>query len=797
MTRILLLLSVLFIRVFSVGAQVTITGIVTDEERKIIPHVSVTILTAKDSAFIKGMLTDSTGSFTFARMPAGQYLLKISFVGYKIHWHELLINEHENLKEKPVNMILFKEQTQLDEVVVKAERKAIRYDPSKLTLQVAGNSIFKTSANVMDILRKAPGLTVNPDGSLLVTGRNIPVVFINGKPTLMSPEESLAWLNGLTPDQVATIEIIDNPSSKYDGQFKAIIDVKLKSDETLGWKGNLSSSFRQNIYSSSDNNLAISYRPGKAIYTLRVGYVFGDDFYRYTALQKLANTNYMATFTETRNKNNNLSLQLGVDYAISKNRSLELSLKTYQANRRLNAFNTLTFSEPEQKDILGISQTINLSEPGQVNYAFNTAYSQKLSQKSNLIFLGSATEVSNRLNEDIQISDQLTGKPRSYWKTLLRNDIKIRNLQADYSRISKSATIEAGLKFTFISTDNNIRYDTLSPASVFVRDSNRTNHFIYNEYVNAGYFAYGYKNEKFDFKLSLRTEHTHTLANSVTENKTIKRAYLTWLPGASAGFIITKNQRINIVFARRMTRPDFGQLNPFRFYLSPLNYRVGNPYLLPSVITSLNLSYNFRDLNIAFTAGREKDLMTRYPEYNRVTNELLYLGANLPYNDFANIQTGYNFSITKWWKTTHTLGVYYNKEQMPYLGKTYAISVFDYGLNGSQVFLLPKGITADLVYRYQSRSGNSLYLAIPAGYVDIGLQKNWAAGKLNTKLNVYDLFYTNKIKRVFREKEIIDNRLTHQWGTRRVVLTIAYSFGKASYKTKQSRTSDDEKRAGN
>ncbi|MNR23367.1 hypothetical protein D3C85_1403830 [compost metagenome] len=178
-----------------------------------------------------------------------------------------------------------------------------------------------------------------------------------------------------------------------------------------------------------------------------------------------------------------------------------------------------------------------------------------------------------------------------------------------------------------------------------------------------------------------------------------------------------------------------------------------------------------------------------------MTNELLYLGKNLPYSDYANIETAYNFTLAKWWRTTHNIGIYYNKQQMPYLDNTYAIGVADFSINGSQVFTLSKNLTADLSYRYLSKSGSSLYIRKAFGSADLGLQKNWLSGKLSTKLNVYDIFYTHAIGLIFREKSIIDNQFTHRYATRRVVLTFGYNFGKGDYKNKTDRSSDEERRA--
>lgn len=684
----------------------------------------------------------------------------------------------------------------LNAVVIRGEKVAVQYHSDKMVLNVAGNSIFKTSANAMDILRKAPGLAVHPDGTLLLSGRNNPVIFINGKPVEMSAEETQAYLNSLNPDQIETIEIISNPSSRYDGRFKAIIDIRLKSDLSVGWKGNLNASLRQNIYSYSNNSLSISYKTRKVNYTMRGAYLLGQDYYQYDALQRLADKRYMTTNTWTKTFHNNPMMQLSADYAIGKNQHLEITLKSYQANRRLDAHNTLTFSDSLKKTTVGMNQTENRSAPTQRNYSVNGNYDIDF-RNGKLTLFGSLAKISNRQNEDIQIRDVVRESLRSYWKTALSNDITIRNMQVDYSRNLRKGTLEAGAKYVAISTNNDLKYDTLAQNGTFAPDEGRTNRFLYREYITAGYASYAYKIGKFDFNLSLRTEHTHTKANSVKEEAILERSYLNWLPGANFSYAVNSSERISLAFTRRITRPSFDQLNPFRFYLSPLNYRVGNPNLRPSLISSVQLSYSVRDFSTTFSIGGEKDFMVRYPEYNPVTNDLLYLGMNVPFSDFASLETSYTFAISSWWKTTHNVLIYYNKQQMPYLGKTYSVGVTDFTINGSQVFNLSNDFTLDATYRFKSRSGSSLYIAKAQGNLDFGLQRSWNSGKLSTKLNVYDIFYAHRYSLIFREKSIIDNAFVHRYKTRRVALTLTYNFGKAEYGIKKSRTNAEEGRAGN
>ncbi|WP_276479842.1 outer membrane beta-barrel protein [Paraflavitalea pollutisoli] len=777
------------------GAQLTVSGkLIDSNSRAGIPVVSIILRALPDSVIVMNDRSDSTGGFLLKNIPAGKYVLQFTAVGYKRQFHRLEVSA--GAEEIAVGLLsLEPDHNTLQAVVVSGERRAIQYRDDKMVMQVAGNVLYKSSMNALDILSKVPGLTVNGDGTMLLQGRNPPTLFVDGKPSTMGAEEQLAWLSALTPDQIESIEIIANPSARYDGQYKGIIDVRLKK-QGLGWKGNLSTLLRQNKYFLADNSLNISLATPKLVYGIRLGYINGSDAYRYEALQHLASKQLMATLTDTRTKQDNLNLLASIDYHLHKDQVLGITFKSWQAKRDRYSDNTLEFSDPRRETLLSASQSFTTADPTQRNNSVNISYDAVLG-KHRLNVFGAFSEIRNGQHEDLRHFNGFSGALTGYWKTAMQNDIRLRTVQFDYAVPFGKGTVEAGSKFAHITTSNDLRYDTLTKDNTFVPDGGRTNRFLYDEYISAAYLSYGATGKQLSYKLSLRTEHTATNANAVTTREMRKRNYLTWLPSASINYTIRSKETIGLAFTRRVTRPTVELLNPFRFYYSPRNYWVGNPYLQASVTTQLAFTYTNKDWRISAVAGREKDRMTRYPEYDPVTNDLLYLGTNLPHNDFANIEVAYTMAVTKWWKSMYNGGVYYSKDLMPYFGQLFANPVFDFVINGSQVFTLPQGWTVDASWRYKSWTGNSLYYIKPIGALDLGVQKSWLKGTLNTKLNFYDLFNTYIPHLRFRREEIINNRFYHRVYVQRLALSVNYSFGKAKTKSRQNRTTDEEGRVGN
>ncbi|MCW3465975.1 outer membrane beta-barrel family protein [Chitinophaga nivalis] len=792
MTKFSMAFCLLICLSFLATAQKTIKGKILDNQtRQPLGYAMVSLL-SPDSTFITGQMTDTAGIFRLSNLQNGRYTLLLSSFGYSKFYQDVILDNTGGSNLDLGTIALTTISSQLNEVIVTGEKPMLQRQADKLILNVSGNPLFAASANTFDILKKIPGLQINADGSLQMTGGSAPAIFIDGKQVPMSPEELQNYLAGLTPEMIASVEIINNPSSKYNGEHKSIIDIRLKRDRTLGWKGNISSNIQQNAYTLADNNLLLTYKTKKLSYTARLGYTAGTSIYRYSALQHLANTNIMATQNNTPTNNNNFNYQLGIDYNFSKTHHIEIIGRTYQSNRHVNSFNTLHTTAAAKQPVSDI-YTFNNTSPRQQTYAVHLNYNGKPG-KSQLEILSSFLKISNRQNEDIQTKNLDGHRLLNYWKTDLKNDILIRSVQADLSGNPGKGKWSTGARFAVTTTNNQLRYDTLNTLSAFVPDSSRSNSFQYDEYVTAAYVAYERTINKWSYSASLRAEHTHS--NAITQHLLTSRDYLTWLPSFSVTFPLEHAQQLHVSYSRRITRPNFAQLNPFRFYNSPLNYFVGNPYLQPSKTDMLSLAYNRHDLSVTLFAGRETDPMGRYPEYNPVTNVLEYLGRNLPYNDFGGIEVSLPLTINRWWNMNNNIRGKYKKEVTPYHDKVYAIPIFDYTLSGSQVFSLPKGITFDISYLYQSASGNGLYTFKPMGSLDLGIRKSWLKGKLNSRFNFYDVFDTYRYHLTFREKMIINNQLQHRYGNHKIALTLNYSFGKSTHTSKGESKNDEERRAG-
>ncbi|MEG0925869.1 outer membrane beta-barrel family protein [Chryseobacterium sp.] len=712
-------------------------------------------------------------------------LLFISFFG----------NAQSVVKEKTSDSLIAPKATttNISEVVIQAVPRNLKLNDGNIVMAVSGNKDFKTSTHLLEVLRRTPGVTVDQEDGIFIGGRIAPAIFIDGKPIVMSSQELQAYLRSLSPEMVESIEVNTNPSSKYDAEFKGIIDIKLKKNTNLGWKGNYNGNLYINKFSSRENSLNLTNNTEKVAYILQAGYNDGISTYRYNALQRLANTNVMRTATYQKDHGKFFNIQAGADVRLNDKHRVSLNLRgNFRENDRLRSGSLYTTDKNENQLIFN-TESENPIDYSQNNYGITTDYSFQ-NKNFKLSFLGNYLSVKNKQQDDFINKNKSSSEILSYWKSDLFNKIDIYTGQVDASQKIGSATIEAGFKYSQSVTNNNIRYDTLSVNNQFVFDATRSNLFIYKEKIMAGYLAYRQRFEKLQINAGIRAENTQSISNAAVVGSVISRNYLEWLPSFSASYSFNKSNELSFSYSRKITRPVFSQLNPFRFYFSPLNYWIGNPYLLPSFTTQIKTAYRYKNWVTSFTIGKEKDVMTRYPLYNPETNVLEYLGTNLPYRNFASFETSFPVKLTKWWNITSQFAGYYNYEFRPYLNDVFALKIYNYEIRVNQVFTLPKRYTINVFANYESKTGNSLYIIKPRYTVDLSVQKSWLDNKLSTKLGYSNIFDSYDQRLEFRHKQIMDNRFTHWWDSSRLLISLSYHFGSSKYQAKEIQKTEEENR---
>jgi len=655
------------------------------------------------------------------------------------------------------------------------------------------NKFFKTATNALDVLKKAPGIQIKPDGSILMRNSVSPKIFIDGKPSPMNADEVNNYLTSLNPEQIESIEIISNPSAVYDAEYKSIIDIRLKRDKNLGWKGTYSSTFTKNTFSSFNNNINLNYKTSKFAYNVKLGYNDRKNLYTDKSDQILANGDLLTGYLEIPFIQNNFSYNLGIDYSASKNQNAGIRLNGYLKDNDEKS-NTHTVKLRNNLSIQDLITQNNSTPKG--NNVSGTAYYEGNFNKSRISANMIISSFKNTDYQDIR-NNTSNGEFVSAKIGNLQSNILSRSGQIDYVKEIGKGKFEVGGKLAFITTKNDIRYDTLTGVDrqVLNNDVQQTNMFTYNESITAAYLTYGRKINKFTYKIGLRGENTKTIADLQTKDSVVMREYLKWLPSLNLSYIIDDNNSLSIDLARKLQRPNFESLNPFAFYINPYSYVVGNPFLLASVSNTAIINYTHKELSVSVNVDKIENPISQIPYYDRTTNISFFRYENLKASSSQGLEISYPYSFTKWWKTQNTFGYYLTQSQVYYLGTLYENNSTYYYLQGSQLFTLPEKTIFEISYNYSSKSSDALFSSSSTSSVGLSLQRMFLNKTLNVKLNFNDIFYGYVPKAEFRHPEIYNWTNYQKYDTKAVVLQLIYNFGKSTYKQKQSSSSDEENRA--
>ncbi len=774
-----------------VFSQATLQGKVTDYSTKEpIGFASIALCSATDSSLVKGELADSLGNFRLSGIANGSYFLKVSFPAFKDTVSDVFeINDEQN-KLVVFSFALTPSSQVMDEFTVTAEKPAFNREFDKTVIDV-GNVLFKTAASLLDVLRRAPGIQVDSEGNVKLKNNVSPVVLIDGKPVPMSAEELNNYLNTLSPDQVESIEIIDNPSAKYDAEYKGIINIVLKRDLNLGWNGSVSTFLVQNTYFNPGSTGAT------ASYKTKKLNLYGTYWYnrqRNATLGHLSqvfseDAEMLSVSAKGQRLNSNNSAQLGMDYLISPKQTIGLLVKGYDnwrdGNQVVNSdLYALPVTAAPARIITSSTQLRRFR-----SYAANAAYEAEFGKNG---ISANASWTGFHAGDDQEVADLRNDGTVRQLRNFTVSNIEILAGQLDYVHSFKKSKLEMGAKAGKTNTNNDLKYDTLV-NNLWQPDLDKRNQFAYDEMILAQYISFQRPiGEKWQLQLGLRGENTHTKGISVSDGSVVERNYYKLLPSFNLAYTINKNSSIDLALSRRLERPTFQSLNPFRFYVSPYSFTEGNPFLLPVTVSMANLNYTFKKLFVSLSCVNYQNYVSQVPfvDANNVTG---YRIVNFGNVTESNIGAGYNTSVFKWWNMQHYIAFLYLDQNVYYNGNQSAVKNLSFNLNGNQVFELPKGFVAELSYFYVSKCQYNLFTQQPMYGANCAFQKSFLKDQLNVKLSFEDLFYSRF------GKTRADNgnlQITHyeKHDTRYVKLFLAYKFGKSIYNPKKRPNTEEEDR---
>ncbi|MFI5139772.1 MAG: TonB-dependent receptor domain-containing protein [Sphingobacteriales bacterium] len=803
------ILYILFLLTMSTGllfAQTTkpdakITGALLNENGKPMDYATVSLLKAQDSTVVKGTLSNETGAYTFDHIIAGAYIIKASVVGYeKAASKAFTVPEGSPAFTVPAIKMLPGNHT-LNTVNITGTKPLIEHKIDRTVMNVE-NSVLAAGNSAMDILERAPGVSVDKDDKISLKGKQGVTVMINDKLTYLTSAQLATLLRSTDGTTIKSIEIITNPSAKYDAAGNSgIINIKLKKNRQTGTNGNLTLGSGYGAYYKDNENLTLNHKEGRLN-------IFGSFSHNDNKrLQDIGlkriipnGTGAPAYFSQTSpliNADQNNSYRLGADYDLSSKNTIGFVASGYfngeQDNIDDRTYIGKSFNEVDSslRTVSGVHQTYH-------NIAFNLNDTYKIDTAGQE--LSADIDYSQFKNNSVAqyVTDYyLPGgslqHPEGFLGNLTPSVINIRTGKVDYTKpVSKTLKFETGLKFSDVKTDNNLMEKDMA-ANPYVS----TNHFVYDEKIDAAYINLNKDFKGFSVQAGLRAEYTSSGANGDSANvvSNIPRHYLNLFPSLFINHTINDKNEINFSYSRRIDRPQYDNLNPFVFHLDPYTYQKGNPYLKPQYTNNFEFSYTYNK-NITATLGYSKttDVITELPGTDPATKISFVTQENLQVQNAYNFNIYAPYTITKWWEgNVNATAFYLGFKSNGLEGGNLDRGQFAYNIRATETFTPFAGYKAELTGNYQSALTYGLFYVKARYSTDAGVSHSFANKKLNVKLSMSDVFNTlrNDVNANYQNTNMA---ITQKRESRITRLTLTYNFGNNKIKARQHQTgADDEK----
>ncbi|MCX2449691.1 outer membrane beta-barrel family protein [Pedobacter sp. PLR] len=778
-----------------------IKGKVLDENQQELIYALVNLYQSKDSALVTGTLTNEQGEFNFLKALEGSYLIEVESMGYQKKFHGPFLVNTSHQMITITNIAMQPETKQLNAVTIFAKKPLIERKNGKVILNVASSTIASGNT-AMEILSKAPGVTADNEGNFSLRGKAGVNIMIDGKLTYLSTAQLSHLLRATPGSSIQNIEIISNPTAKYDAAGTGgIININLKKNSSYGTNGNFQIGGGYGTFYKSDVGISLNHRSKKV--NIFGNYNYGNNKeYEDLFVKRSTKAQESLTYFDQEAKQNyfkrNNTYKAGIDYYLNDHQIIGFMASGYvNNNKTTDLILTKIGAHPGTTD-----STVLGDNPGKStfrNQSYNLNYKAVL-DTSGQEFNADIDYSRIKNTEQTTYQSQFTDANGTAFKSplIFRNStpakINIFAAKLDYAYpFNPELKLETGLKSSYVNTDNDFQSAELQDNS-WINDPTKSNRFTYKESINAAYAALHKTFEGgTNVQIGLRTELTHSEGNSITLQNLLKRSYLDFFPNFAINHSLSKDHDLGFSYSRRIDRPGYQSLNPFIYYADLYTLSQGNPALKPEYANALELTYGYqKKTNFALAYTKTKDVIATTLLTDTIKKTLLLYEQNLASRSTISFNINRPVVLTNWWSTNNDVTLYYSRFSSPELmGAPFKNGKTTFILNTTQTFLINKTLNAELAANYTSGQAYGTYIAKPIYGIDLGISKSFASERANLKFAINDVFNTREIK-INSAIPLQDYRLSQKQESRIFRLTFNYNFGSTVIKPARERSNSSE-----
>jgi len=766
-----------------------IQGRILDSENKNIEYATVAIL--KDSMLMKTAFTEQDGLFSFDDLAFGKYVIKISVVGYPVYQTDTLTLNATHPEINLADIKLKSIATNLKEVNITAQKAFVQRKIDRTVVNVDA-LISNAGTTALDVLSKSPGVNVDQNGAISLKGKNGVSIFIDDKPTYLSGADLENYLRSLPSSSLDQIELMTNPPAKYDAAGNAgIINIKTKKTKIAGFNGGVNLSLNRGELTRSNNSFNFNYRKDKINVFGLFSYNLNNSFTDLDLNRKYKNDDGTAKYYFNQNSyfrrhGNTFNLKTGMDYYASEKTTFGVVLTGMNRISSQVNNNTSNLSNASMQ-LDSVIRAENIDHIKYQNGGVNLNYRHKFNQTGREItfdadYLAYRNQTDQAYYNYSYFADQAL-KSQDILTGNLPSNIDIYTAKLDYSHpLKNNWKIDAGAKTAYTTTDNTADYRIIANDKTSI-DYEKSNHFLYQENINAAYLNVSREGKRFSVQAGLRFENTvsngHQLGNLIKPDSSFKRTYNSLFPTVYFTYKLDTagNHQLGLNYGRRIDRPYYQDLNPFFSPLDKFTYYVGNPFLKPSFTQSIELSHTFKNkVTTTFGYSWVKDDVNETIE---ILNGTYYSRpANVSKTTVANVSVNAEIDLAKWLK----LNAY--AEFARTLSKTdfytgYLVTNGSYlRFNPNLQMKISDTWNAELSMRYQSKFSNVQFLLGSVHEFGAAVQKKLSA-KSTLKLSANDIFRDRIFNGVINNLANTEANWRNRGDSRTVIISYSYRFGKA------------------
>jgi iron complex outermembrane receptor protein len=778
----------------------SISGRILDSLERPIEYSAIALLNLRDSTIYKGIITSGKGDFYFEKIVPGNYILKISVIGYIEKYSEAIkLDTLINLKIPDIILAPSKD-IRLNEINITAVKKTIEFKNGNITVNVA-NSALAMGNTVYDLLVKLPGVMVDNE-KISIQGREGVKIMINGRMQQLTPKQIVNLLLSMSASTVEKIEILKNPPVKFDASGTAgIINIKTKKTGVVGSSGNISTTGTQGVYPRGETALSLNYKGKNFLLFGDLNSEYGNYTSNFTFNREIT---YNSAVTILNEKNvateieRDIQCNLGFDLNIGKRNTIGAKVtqgpsssdERTKGNTELSDQSSGYQNMEYDKSILNTWNYMNYNINAE--HSFDTA-GTKISFSADYspnwdLYLGKFDH--RFLDGGQEVTDPII------FKTTNREDVDIWSSRLDFEKKLKGdALFETGIKATHQNFKKNYLFENKSVQNGdYYRDTGYSNKFNYRESILAGYINFGKEIGDFEFQCGLRAENTDIFAGSREKNFAISRKYFNLFPNLSIGFEPGEKHSFEFSYNRRINRPDCYAYYPFKsIWSNVLITDMGNPNLLPEYSNTFEFTHTFNSsISQAIAYSRISNFMLGYTTQNDSTKEITITNGNLKGSNTIGYTLTGELKIKNWWTVNCNATASYFSYRGKLQGLDYDASAFSYYAYLSSEFAFKKTNKLEMSGQYFGPVLMGVFNPQPRWALNLAYKKTFFNEKLNLVFGVNDIFYTlierNKIR--FQNQKM-DLRETND--SRRFKIAVSYSFGRIKVERRETNSNEDEK----